>query len=92
MAGRLSDQMFLVGSVDIDLAVAGVPIRVLESLEPEDAGEDPVLFPARLRDFSGRQAAFKNRPSGGLPTKFSTDSEPPERGPETSGRGTEAEF
>ena len=42
MACRTSDALLVIRAVDVDVAFVGVRVARLQSLQPEDAGEDEI--------------------------------------------------
>ena len=60
VAGGRAELRFGIRAVDVDVAVEGVRVLRVESVEPEDARLDVILFIALLTDESGRDAADEN--------------------------------
>ena len=62
VAGRGSDEVLLIGSMDVNVAVAGIGVLRIESFKPEDPGEHEILFPSLIRNLSGRNTAAEDHP------------------------------
>lgn len=60
VAGRGSDEVLLIGSMDVNVALAGVGVLRIESFKPEDPGEHEILFPSLFRNLSGRNTAAED--------------------------------
>ena len=60
VAGGRAELRFGIRAVDVNVAVEGVRVLRVESVEPEDARLDVILFIALLTDESGRDAADEN--------------------------------
>ena len=80
-AGGLADEVFAIGAVDVDVAVFAGAVMVFISVEPEDAGEDEVLFfdgVGRFPDTAGRFAANKVGAGIGVVADLLADAVPAE--------------
>lgn len=65
-----ADEVLLIRSVDVDEAVPGIRIGALETVEPEDAGEDVIFVAAGVGDGAGGLASAKNHPRLGILPDF----------------------
>lgn len=65
VAGRGSDEVLLIGSVNVNVALTGIGILRIESFKPEDPGEHEILFPSLFRKLSGRNTATEDHPCRG---------------------------
>ncbi len=54
MTRRFSDQSFLIGAVQINISIAGISIREIATIQPENASEDVIGLAALGRDLAGR--------------------------------------
>jgi len=81
--------------VDVDVAIFAGFVVILFTVEPEDAGEDKILFFHRFGGFpdtAGGFATHKVRAGFGLVADLLTDPVPTERGLVAVGFGTSAFF
>lgn len=65
VAGRGSDEVLLIGSVDVNVALTGIDVLRIESFKPEDPSEHEILFPSLIRNLSGRNTAAEDHPLRG---------------------------
>ena len=94
MAGRCPDEVLPVGAVKVNVAVTGVGIVRIESLQPEDPREDQVLVAPVRPDpgkLSGGDPALEDHSGRGLIPDLFADPEASRGGAETSRLGTESE-
>ncbi len=92
MASRLSDQVFLVGSMDVNIPVTRVGVGRLQAIEPQNPGEHAVLLPAWNAHLSGRHTALEHRPLWSFGTKSFPNPEFSQRGFEAAGFGSQTKF
>ena len=94
MTGRGPDEVLPVGAVKVNVAVTGVGIVRIESLQPEDPREDQVLV-APIRPDPGKLScgdpAFKDHSGRGFIPNLFADPEASRGGAETPCLGTESE-
>ena len=91
----MADEVLAVGTVDVDVAVFAGFVVIFLSLEPEDAGEDQILFfhwVGGLPDTAGGFASNKVGSGFGVVADLLTDSMPTERSFVAVGFGTSAFF
>ena len=94
-AGGLADEVFAVGAVDIDVAVFAGFVVIFLSVEPDDAGEDQILFFYRVGGFPDTAGGFASHKVGsgfGVVADLLVDAVPAERGLVAVGFGTSAFF
>lgn len=65
VAGRGSDEVLLIGSVDVNIALTGIGVLRIESFKPEDPCEHEILFPSLFCNLSGLNTASEDHPSRG---------------------------
>lgn len=65
VAGRGSDEVLLIGSVDVNVALTGIGVLRIESFKPEDSSEHEILVPSLFRNLSGRNTASEDHPCRG---------------------------
>ena len=92
MTRRLADETFLIRPVDIDITLARVVISLLNTIKPENAGQNTITLPSRFGNFPSGQPTLENRPRRCLRADFFADPEFPERSFETSRFGSQTKF
>lgn len=65
VAGRGSDEVLLIGSVDVNVALTAIGVLRIESFKPEDSSEHEILVPSLFRNLSGRNTASEDHPCRG---------------------------
>lgn len=76
VAHGLSEEIFLVGAVNVDVAVMRVGIVLIQAHKPEDTTEDEVLLAFITQSpFSDGLPPFENGAQGGFMAKLLTDLE-----------------
>ena len=70
-----ADEVFLVGAVEVDVALVGVGVFFFSAVEPEDTGEDGVVFLRVGCPDAGGASAFERGEEGGTVADFFTDDE-----------------
>ena len=91
----MADEVLAVGAVDVDVAVFAGFVVIFLSLEPEDAGEDQILFFHWVGGFPNTARGFTSNKVGagfGVVADLLTDPVPAERGLVAVGLGTSAFF
>ena len=79
----MADEVLAVGAVDVDVAVFAGFVVIFLSLEPEDAGEDQILFFHWVGGFPNTARGFTSNKVGagfGVVADLLTDPVPAERG------------
>lgn len=66
VAGSGSDEVLLIGSVDVNVALTGIGVLRIETFEPEDPREHEILFSSLLRNLSGGQTAAEDHSCRGV--------------------------
>lgn len=62
VAGRSSDQILTVCSMEIDIAIVGVRVFLIQSVQPQNAREDAIVLATRGGEIASGFAAFELRP------------------------------
>ncbi len=91
----MADEVFAIGTVDVDVAVFAGAIMGFFAVEPEDASEDKVLFfdgVGRLPDTASGLTSNKVGAGFGVVADLLTDPVPAERGLVAVGFGTSTFF
>ena len=91
----MADEVFAIGTVDVDVAVFAGAVMVFIAVEPKNAGEDEVLFfdgVGRFPDTAGGFASNKVGAGFGVVADLLTDPVPAERSFVAVGFGTSAFF
>lgn len=70
VAGWGSNEVLLIGSVDINVALTGIGILRIKTFEPEDSREHEILIPSLFRNLSGRNTASEDHSCGGALADF----------------------
>ena len=79
----MADEVFTIGTVDVDVAVFTRFVVILFTVEPEDAGEDQILFFHWVGGFPDTASGFASGKVGagfGVVADLLTDPMPAERG------------
>ncbi len=92
MTGRAPNPIFLIGAMKIDVTIACVRIMRVESLQPENPGEDEILLPSGPRENAGGQTSLEDHPDGFSLTNFLADSKISGRRAKASIAVSQAEF
>ena len=91
----MADEVFAVRTVDVDVAFFAGFVVIFLSVEPEDAGEDQILFFHRVGGFPDAARGFASNKVGAgfsVVADLLTDPVPAERGLVAVGFGTSAFF
>ena len=81
MTGRSPDQLLLISSMDVDIAVTGVAVLRIEPLQPEDATQDEILVTAWGGNHSGGFSSLEAHPGGGIPAELCVNPKAADRCP-----------
>jgi len=87
VAAWLPNQLLVVGSMNVDVAVPGVGVALFEALKPENAGDDEVIgAPGAFEgdDFPRGDPAFEDHPERGFVTDHLGNGEMAQGGLEAS--------
>jgi len=79
VAGGLTDEMLLVGTMDIDIAFPSILIMRLEPIEPDNTGGNEIAFFFPVRGRRRRNSPAKNRVQWLVAPDFLINSEPAKR-------------
>jgi hypothetical protein len=70
MTGRSPDQLLLISSMDVDIAVKRVAVLRIEPLQPEDATQDEITSPPRVAITPVGSRPWKLIQTGAFPPNF----------------------
>ena len=70
MTGRSPDQLLLISSMDVDIAVKRVAVLRIEPLQPEDATQDEILVTAWGGNHSRGLSSLEAHPCGGISSEL----------------------
>jgi hypothetical protein len=84
MACGTSYEGFLIGSMDVDIAVPCIAVFAIQAIQPQDAAQDEILIAAGLSNFTGGETPLERHPRRGSSTDLGVDTESTGRSLETS--------
>ncbi len=91
VAGWGSDEVLLIGSVDVNIALTGIGVLRIESFKPEDSSKHEILFSSLFCNLSGLNTASEDHPRRGAISDLLRYAEASRGSPETPFLESESE-
>lgn len=84
--------MFLIGAMNVDVAILGVGVFFIQTSQPKNAGGNEIFLSSLRGDGSGCLPLAENFSEGCLASDFFVDVKPPQRGPKAPFRKAKPKF